>query len=70
MLRLRSARCNAGYVKIARIPRDVGYRIVRCRLNAPGFASAPKSPEEFSVFPASEVQKYTKIVNAIGLKID
>ena len=54
----------------AAMTRAVGVEDVRRRLNALGFESAPKSPEEFSVFLASEVQKYTKIVNAIGLKID
>jgi tripartite-type tricarboxylate transporter receptor subunit TctC len=52
------------------LTRAVGGEDVRRRLNALGFEPAPKSPEEFSAFLASEVQKYTKIVNAIGLKID
>ena len=54
----------------AAMTRAVAAEDVRRRLNALGFESAPKSPEEFSAFLASEVQKYTKIVNAIGLKID
>ena len=54
----------------AAMTRAVGAEDVRRRLNALGFEAAPKSPEEFSAFLASEVQKYTKIVNAIGLKID
>ena len=50
--------------------RAVGADDVRRRLNALGLESASKSPEEFSAFLTSEVQKYTKVVNAIGLKLD
>jgi tripartite-type tricarboxylate transporter receptor subunit TctC len=54
----------------AAINRALAADDVRQRLNAQGFEPAPATPEEFAVFLASEVQKYARIIQEAGVRID
>jgi tripartite-type tricarboxylate transporter receptor subunit TctC len=54
----------------AALNRALANEGARGRLNGLGFEAAPMTADEFNAFVAGEVEKYTKIVKDLGLKLD